>query len=467
MRIAAARDWQPRPGILIDWVPTPETVAAAAAASVHPIGPSFLQRDHINTVVAERAAGIEHRAFTCAAVPVAEPLDVDRMTFALNGFLRDHEGWRSTFRADGDDISRRVVDAADVTVVPLTRESTNAATHLAQRLPTDAIFDAFPAVAFGVVSREDSFDLYFAIDHAFGDASSQAIGLAEILARYHRPSEQPWPAGAPASHLDHTAAEFASAAALTIDTPSVQVWRNILQRNNNHLPDFPLDLGIVAGEPQPVHIALEHIADSVSTEQLSNAARAVGIGFSSMVFAALAATERQLAGRDHYTTATVFSTRAGAHLGAQGWYINFVPVSFPVRGPRLSDVAADAAHGLATARSMVADPVHGALGALIMAGELDPSVITNPQMVSYLDFRWFPAADELREAIIFTGEGVTDHASIWIFRTEDGLHAGSQHPDNPVAAQAISTYFDTFREVLADYLLEIDVKAGADLEATA
>ncbi|MFW0789489.1 condensation domain-containing protein [Gordonia sp. CPCC 205333] len=466
MRIAAASDWRPRPGTLIDWVPTPETVAAASTAPTHAVGPSFLQRDHINTVVAERAAGTEHRAFTCVTVPVAEPLDVERMTFALNGFLRDHEGWRSTFDTAGDDIVRRVVDATNITVVPLIAEGSDAATHLTRRLPTAAVFDAFPAVAFGVVSREDSFDLYFAIDHAFGDASSQAIGLAEILARYHRPAEQPWATGTPASHLEHTAAEFARAATLTVDTPSVQQWREILQRNSNGLPDFPLDLGIVDGQPQPVHIDLHQLADAPSTEQLSVAARGAGTGFSALIFAALAVTERRLAGRDHYTTATVLSTRSGAHLGAQGWYINFVPVSFPIRGQKLSDVVADAATGFATARSMAGDPVHGALGALIMAGELDPSVITNPQMVSYLDFRWFPAAEELRDAIIFTGEGVTDHASIWVSRTESGLFAGSQRPDNPIAAEAISRYFGTFREVLAEHLDDASVAAEA-LEATA
>lgn len=76
-------------------------------------------------------------------------------------------------------------------------------------------------------------------------------------------------------------------------------------------------------------------------------------------------------------------------------------------------------------------------------------MITNPQMVSYLDFRWFPAADRLREALIFTGEGVTDHASIWISRTDDGLFAATQRPDNPIAEASVAKYFDTLGDVLA------------------
>ncbi len=437
---------------MFEWVPTEATVAAGRAARAHPVGPSFLQRDHIVAVRAQRAAGDEHRAFTCATVPVDGVLDLDRMTTALNGFLRDHDGWRSTFRFDGEDVVRGVVDADDIELIPhLLPAGTDTIEHVHDRLPATAVFDVFPAVAFGAVANDHSFDFYFAIDHAFGDASSQAIGLAEILSRYHG-DDGPRPVPG-ASHLEHTVAEYTDAAALTAESASVQRWESILGGRNPALPPFPLDLGIIDGRPDPVRIDQVRIADAAHTERLGAWAKESGAGLSALVFAALGIAERRLVGRESYLTATVLSTRTGDHLAAQGWYINFVPVAFDVPSDDPAEVLGHAARGLAVAKEMSADPVHGALAVLIGKGVLDPSVIANPQMVSYLDFRWFPAADRLREALIFTGEGVTDHASIWISRTDDGLFAATQRPDNPIAESSIAKYFG----VLGDVLGSVDV----------
>ncbi|GAA4659240.1 condensation domain-containing protein [Gordonia humi] len=451
MRIAAARDWRPGPGTVVDWSATAATTAAARRAPAHPVGPSFLQRDHILAVRAQRDAGVEHRAFTCACVSVPGVLDVDRMTAVLADFLRDHDGWRSTFRADGDDVVRGLVDASDIELDAHTCPAgTDPVEHVAERLPATAVFDVFPAAAFGAVAHTESFDFYFAIDHAYGDAASQAIGLAEILGRYRDEPGRPR-AVAGSSHIEYTAAEAGRAASLTSSSPSVRRWRELLVDGPSpRRPDFPLDLGIVDGRPQRVRIDQVPIADAARTDRLGEWARTANVGLSTLVFAALGVTERRLAGRDRYVTTTVLSTRRGDHLASQGWYINFVPVAFAVRGDAVADVVRDAADALAVAREMAADPVHGALGVLIGEGVLDPSVITNPQMVSYIDFRWFPAAEALRDAVIFTGEGVTDHASIWVSRTDDGLFAAAQRPDNPIAEASVARYFDTVAQVLAD-----------------
>lgn len=453
MRIAAAREWSPEPGTVIDWQPTTATREAARNAPAHPVGPSFLQRDHIVGVLAQRAEGRPHRAFTCVTVPVAETLDVPRMTAALTGFLREHTGWRSTFRIVDGDVQRAVVPAEAIDLKPVVAPAGVEPTrHLAERLPEVAVFDAFPAVGFGAVAREGSFDFYFGIDHAFGDASSQAIGLAEILDRYHGTAAGPRPVPG-ADHLAHTAGEYVRAAELTRADESVRRWSSIL--GGAALPGFPLALGIVGGEPQRVYIDQQPIVDAAGAERLSCWARSAGVGFSAVVFAALGVVERRLAGRERYRTATVLSTRRGDHLAAQGWYINFLPIDFVVSSTRLVDVVGGAAQAVHVAREMALDPAHGALGVLIASGELDPSIIGNPQMVSYLDFRWFPAAAALRDALLFTGEGVTDHASIWISRTDEGLFAATQRPDNDIAEESVAVYFQMLREVLDEVVVGV------------
>nr|WP_261977753.1 hypothetical protein [Gordonia sp. NB41Y] len=96
-----------------------------------------------------------------------------------------------------------------------------------------------------------------------------------------------------------------------------------------------------------------------------------------------------------------------------------------------------------------ADPVHAVLGILLMQGVIDPSVVVSPQMVNLLDFRWFPTAPNTRDLVVFTGEGRTRNASMWAWRTADGLHIGTQYPGNPVAQESVTRFFATVRDVIA------------------
>lgn len=449
MRIVARREWTPRGGHVIDWVADEHTVAAAtiaAAGEPHPVGPSFLQRDHITAVAATRASGRTHRAYTCAAVTVAGTLDEPRMTLALNGFLRDHHGLRSTFRTSGNEITRHVVDAQDIALRAHHRDIADheIAGHVDMRLSSEAVFDSFPGVIFGAIVRDDSSDLYFGIDHAFGDGSSQVIGLAEILARY---GGQDVPVAG--SHIDYVAAEFAAATQVRPTSPELDEWVEALRPTGGRLPAFALDLGLDDGEPQPVRIRRAQLADADDAEAIAHAASAAGTGFTAAVYAALAVTDRHLSGRDSYCTATVLSTRSAEHTSSQGWYCTFAPVAFDVRGADAVDVLADAADGLARARRLARTPAHAALRHLIAARRLDPAVLASPQMVSYLDFRWFPGQRELADAVLFTGEGRTRNASLWISRDHDGLWIATQCPDNPVARESVTRYFDTLRATLA------------------
>lgn len=454
MRIVAAAHWQPGPGALLDWTPTPATVAAAAAAPRHRVGPSFLQRDHIGGVLSGRAEGRTHRGYTCSAITVTEDLDVARMTAALTAFVRAHEGLRCTFRTGGGDVTRHVVAPADVELAAVPVGSgIDVHRHLDDRLPRDAVFDTFPAVAFGAISRPGSFDLYFAMDHAFGDGGSQMLGLIEIVTRYRAARDD----GSPqldlpthfGSHVDHTATELARAAELTPESASVRVWRDVL--GGNGLPRFPLPLGLDGHRPAPVRIHTEPLADAPDTAALAGLADDLGVGVTTLLYAALALTERELAGRTHYRTAAVLSTRgSGRHRWSQGWYCNFVPIAFDVEGERLADVVPAAAAAVATAKSMIGDPVHGAVAVLVAGGDLDPEAVASPQMVTYLDFRWFSDLPGVDDIVLFTGEGQTRNASLWITRDAGGLRIASQRPDNAVAAESVSRYMATLRAVLAD-----------------
>ena len=450
MRIIAAADWTPKPGHIVDWVPTPRTLHSAATAPAHPVGPSFLQGDHIASVLAQRGEGRVHRGYTCSVVTVDSDLDIDSMTRALTEFLDAHEGLRSSFRVVDQNVIRYVVPAEDVELMAVDVESVDPIAHLDQRLPTDAVFDAFPGCVFGAVVRPNSFDLYFGVDHAFGDGSSQVLGTLEILARYGQETTHPTVARTHGSYVDYARAEHNRAATVTADSTTVRLWESALSAAGGAIPRFPLPLGLDNDEPQPVGTASVQLADAATAEQLSDLAKSHGAGLSAALFAAIAITERMLSGRDRYTVATVLSTRGrGEHLLSQGWYCNFAPVAFDIAGDSIDEVIPAAADALAAAKAAAADPVHAAMGILIGSGVIDPSVVTSPQMVTYMDFRWFPAPSGAHDLAVFTGQGRTRNASLWLSRDENGLYVGSQIPDNPIAAESVSRYFYTLRQVIS------------------
>lgn len=456
MRLGPASQWRPGTGRIVAWSPTRATAAAAQAAPPHPVGPSFLQRDHISAVLAQRSDGREHRGFTAGTITVDADLDEAAMTGALTAFVRAHEGLRSGFRIIDDAIVRYVVDPADIALVATESDETDPHRHLAERLPETAVFDAFPGCAFGAVIRPGSFDLYFGIDHAYGDGSSQVLGLLEILARYRGDTHHPLVSDDHGSHIEHTRTELDHASRIDAASAGVCEWRRVLMTSGGGLPRFPLPLG-VDDAPAPVAIDTGLLADAATADQLAELAASHHTSMTAVIYAALALTQRQLSGARWFATAAVLSTRSGPHQGSQGWYCNFVPVGFEVRGDHIDEIIDDAAAAAVASRRALADPVHGALSVLLAEGAIDPSVVASPQMVTYMDFRWFPTPADVRDLLVFTGEGRTRNASLWISRDADGLHITTQRPDNPIAAESVARYF----RMVADTLAASAVGSGA------
>ena len=94
--------------------------------------------------------------------------------------------------------------------------------------------------------------------------------------------------------------------------------------------------------------------------------------------------------------------------------------------------------------------MHAVLGALAADGTLGSELAVSPNMLSYIDFRWFPGVGRPADARgeHFTGEGRTSNASMWINRDADHLYLVAQVPDNDVAAQSVDRYHSHLQAVL-------------------
>ena len=471
MIITAMGSWNPAPGRLLEWHPTPAAEAKAAAAPVDTTPPSFLQEDHLKAAWAASLRGDAHTAYTGVATEVDGDVDTAAMSRALAAYVLRHEGLRCWFEIDGGAVVRHLVEpevaAFDVLDAGESRDPDEFQRYVRQRFSTEATADVWPGFAVGVVARPGSFTLYYGADHAFTDGGSQALVISELADLYALEVGDPAPTPAPAgSHLTYAADERARAATFAPDSPEIAAWRDIFARHDGAMPRFPLDLGLEAGEKAAVRIVERYLLDAGSTAAFDAACKAAGARMSSGVFAAVGITDFELAGTAEYFGITVLSARHhGDYAQSQGWFVNFAPVAFEVaRNEKFSDVAALAHSGFEQAKKIAEAPVHAVLGALAADGTLGSELAVSPNMLSYIDFRWFPGVgrDADTRAKHFTGEGSTSNASMWINRDGEHLYLVAQTPDNDIAAASVERYHAHLARVLetiareGDYTLSLD-----------
>ena len=468
MIITAMGRWNPAPGRLLEWHPTAAAQASAAAAPIDSTPPSFLQEDHLKAAWAARARGDVHTAYTGVATEIDGDIDTEAMSRALTAYVLRHEGLRCWFDVDGTDVVRHLggpeVARFDTVDAGETSDDEQFQHYVRQRFSTEATADIWPGFVVGVVSRPGSFTLYYGADHAFTDGGSQALVISELADLYaiEIGADVPQPASA-GSHLEYAADERARAATFGADSPEIAAWRDIFTRHEGRMPRFPLDLGLAPGERAPVRIVERHLLDRELTAAFDAACKAAGARMSSGIFAAVGITDFELAGNAEYFGITVLSTRHHGDYGqSQGWFVNFAPVAFDIAGhERFSDVAGPAHEGFERAKQIAEAPVHAVLGALAADGTLGSELAVSPNMLSYIDFRWFPGVgrDADTRAKHFTGEGATSNASMWINRDGEHLYLVAQTPDTAVAAESVERYHAHLASVLekiartGDYVL--------------
>lgn len=470
MILAAMDRWRPVPGRIRRVVPTAASAAAAARAPVHPGPPSYLQEDHLRGYAALRARGGTHRAWTGVATTLPGPLDEDALVGALTAFVGRHEGMRSWFDLDGPEPVRHLVPVEDVALEvvdvpgPPSPEDWQAGlqTLLADVFSTDCRPDAWPGFALLVVDGGDQVGLVWACDHAFTDGVSQVLVATELSSLYDGAEAAP-----AAGFLDYVPQERDLAASYA-GTAEVEEWADLVTGHGG-LPRFPLDLGLAPGETAPVRIRSTELLGGADLAAFDEACREVGARGTGGIFGALAETERRLVGDPRYWAVSVLSTRGtGPWSDAQGWFCSFAPVEFEVpEAGGFGELAAAAQAGFERAKRLGRMPVHVVLAELLGSGRLDPAAVGSPQLVSYLDLRWFPGADTpaFASGVHFTGEGRTGNASMWVNRDADRLYVLAQTPDTATAQAAVTTYHECLREVLdaaAHGRLREPVGAGHD-----
>lgn len=469
MILARLSDWRTAPGAVVVFGPTARSRAAAERSPVDPAPASFLQADHVGAYAARVRDGGEHRAWTGIATEIDGPLDREALARALTRLARTHEGFRSWFDLTANGATRHVVPSDDVEHTVVAEKALDTSSwddalhvHMVEQFTADCRPDAWPGYSLGVVERADDFAIFWGCDHAFTDGASQIMVASELADLYAAELAEP---GGPAVNGGllpgpdlagdfgaFAASERERAATYTPTSPEVVAWTELVAANGGRLPSFPLDLGLEPGQTAPVQLEDVDALTGDAIAQFDARCRAAGGRLIAGIFAAVAATEHELAGREKYFGVTVLGTRAdGPYAMAQGWFCTFAPVAFDVAGHADFDSLIGAAHGaLARGKAISQMPVHVALAEMIRTGVVRPESLGSPQLLSYLDLSWFPGVGRPGHdrGVHFTGAGRTANASIWVNKYPGRLQVGMQYPDTPEAHASTELYRQTLARIM-------------------
>ncbi|WP_238423486.1 condensation domain-containing protein [Gordonia sp. 'Campus'] len=475
MRITAMGHWRPQPGTAVRFDPTERCREASRRAPAHPGPVTFLTQNHVRGAAVARAAGRTHRGYLGSGTEIDGDLDLAALGRALATFVRRHEALRTWFSCRDGQVVAHVVDPVEIdfeaTVGDDLTRTEDIHPYITDRFDRETSSDAFPGFAFGAISRPGGFAIYLACDHALSDGASQALALDEIAQLYDelvsgngaggredRDREDEY---VPPGYFDYARIEEAMTSEHLGETPLTRAWQDVFLRHDLQMPRFPLDLGLGPGETAQVTGIELTLLDGPSITAFDAVCRAAGGRFVDGIYAALAIADREMAGTDDYYGMTVFNTRAAldGFATAQGWFCNFAPVEFPITdAATFAELIPAANAARRRARDLATVPVAAALAAIAAAGATPDEIITAPNLLSYIDFRWFPGAarDAFRRGSLFTGEGRTANASAWINRDHDELYLGSQVPDTPLALSRAGAYYDHLREIFADVVRDGD-----------
>ncbi|MFC4127715.1 condensation domain-containing protein [Nocardia rhizosphaerae] len=446
-------EWEPAPGRLVTWFATPESSRRAATAPVHPAPPSLQQEQYLR--LADRHSAADFRfsglCLVTARLPTGQ-LDRAAMTRVIHKFLMRHNTFRTWFDIDaGGTVRRHLVPEADIDFQPVDYGRIDnpeaIRTHVEKTTPGPFDWDCF---TFGAIEHGDSTTVYLAVDHLHTDGLGQYLSAVDFAHLYAAEMwgelEPPAPA---ASYLDYCVAERALSDQLTLASPGVRKWLELVRGNDNRLPSFPLDLGTgTDGYHRSAHRTLQ-LLDPDQGERFEQVCRATGADFAGGVFAAAALTERELTGTDYYFGMTPLSTRtSAAENNSVGWYVTLVPVAFPL-GPRTpaTRVIKLAQHAYDNGLLLAPTSFHRVLDLLPADSEIkvEPGWVT--PMISFIDARDF-AGHELFDEVsagVFANRAASEEALIWINRLPSGTTLSVIYPDTTVAHESVDRYLSAMR----------------------
>ncbi|OBG26920.1 condensation domain-containing protein [Mycobacterium sp. E3198] len=468
LRVGNAYDWNPEPGPVVTWEPTPGCAAKARQAPVSPVPPSSMQAGHLRGFVEFRDRGLDYSRAVMGSWEVPGRCDIRAMTYVINAHLRRHATYHSWFEYSDENIVRHTLkNPRDINFVAkeygvLTQQEWR--DHVLAT-PDPLQWDCF---RFGIIQYDDRFALYAVVDHLHCDPMLIAGLYVEIVMNYNALLEGKAPVTLPpaASYDDFCMREHACVSGMTLESPEVKKWIEFAEANGGTLPDFPLPLGdqsIPCGGDTHV----ERLLGPEETAQFEALCQQAGARFSGGLFACAALAQYELTGAETYYGLTPTDKRKSpADFMTVGWFTGVVPFTVPV-DPNSFEETARAAQASFDANMDLANvPFDRVL-------ELAPWLRRHgPQftMMSYMDAGLPPLSAIVATALdgvnatAFTDGRSPAYMYSTVFRLFDEVSIMVSYPNNPVARESVTRYTEAmksvFERVVAGKLAAVPVRVA-------
>ncbi|MFJ9610585.1 condensation domain-containing protein [Kitasatospora sp. NPDC101176] len=430
--------------------------------------------------VAQHAQSVDEpiRSYVAASFELGGPVDLDALAAALLHLVRRHEVLRAVYQPLGGDLGCEVLSPGEVALKHVYAGPLETPAEVDRHLH-DAFKEvdtlSWPLITMGAVVRPESTTVWFSCDHLVTDGLSSAIAVNDITTAYRsltaagtatgtaagpeadrvRPARTDDAAQQPGSYLEFSRGQRRANRAMRADDARLDYWRAFRDRNGGLFPRFPLDLGVRPGRLYAPTAGTERLLSARQVEAFGTACRARGGRLSMGLLAGLAIALRQEGGPEVYRGLVPVNERGrGVYAESMGWFINTLPIEFPV-GPRAGFgevlTAAQDAYGQLQAHA----GVHFVKAWRLLAPAEYARLHYWPHAVnfySYIDFRRLPGADRhaAQRARLHVWVSGCNGLLQWLHRTDDGLFVNTIHVDTPQARATNRALLDGFTRVLTD-----------------
>ncbi|MFG1795293.1 condensation domain-containing protein [Nocardia sp. NPDC049149] len=464
VEMTLTEDWQPKPGVLVEFTTTAASKAATETTAPSDIPATYLQESHIRRWSARRQTDDPLASELSFCFTVARPFDPEALRRTYIAFLQRHETLRSWFRIDETDgrfaLTRYLLDPAAVdlethTVATFT-DSGDLRDALVAKFKANANPTRWPAIVCCAIDHgADGFTVVYSADHAFTDGMSVLTSLLEFHALYAAFSTGQEPALPPVgSYVEFAKAERAAVAAQPAELARLA---ELLAENAQRVRPLPIELGLAPGELADSFGTKVDMLDAAEIDAFADACKAAGGSFSAGLYAAVALAELEFAGRTSYLGMNVVGTRSAPQYQlAQGWFINLIPIAFDLEGAhRFTEVIGRAGVALDWAKPLSNVPIHAALERAAQLTGAPLPVTTDWPWVSYLDMRAMSGA-ALENALPGISEihglgsrsRIGQTSPIWFNRELERLHVTMMYPDTAIAHKSAADYLGQIRTTL-------------------
>ena len=455
MRLTDIQRCEIRPGLLVEWMLDPVTVAAATSLPEDRRPPAYVQEAHIRTARSVREDGLTVPTWIGVAFDLPGTVDLDVLQDALRSWTLRHETLRSGFRWDGDTMRRFTLDAQAVAlhreVVGDFPDATELAQHLQARFDVTADALRWPNFLYAAVVRDDCTSVYMAFDHSNIDSYSAQRVPAEIHEFYTagiegRALEQQ----AVSSYVDFCEIERSNADQIDETHEIIARWREFINRCDGKLPGFPVDLGLEPGGALPRQKLMEEMlvgADEAAA--FESYCRPFG-GTMAGILAATSLVVHEIGGQPVYRTVVPFHTRVKSQwMDSVGWYVGGAPIEIPTtQAADFRTVLEMVRAALRANRSLARTPIARVLR--LLGSDFRPTSPDLYSIVSFVDARGIPGSgqwtDQKAYGLLRVSYG--DQVCAWINRLDEGLHLASRYPDTDIAYKNMRLYVEKLRDVI-------------------